>query len=92
MKRLIIALMTFLGACKGSDFGIAKGVNDAEAADIVAKCDLAPADYHLNDGNLFMPRNVSFERAQCVIKRVKALGKYSGAEVGNKKFVSEPNP
>ena len=91
MKRLILAAVTFLGACKGSDFAIAEGLNDAESAEVVAECGLDPDDYQLDSGTLVLSCDVPFEKVQCVIKRVRALGKFSGPEVGNEKYVTEPN-
>lgn len=88
MRRLLIGFLTLLGACKGSDYAVAEGLTIEELDAIVSECGLDLADFTFESGTLTLSREAEFEKASCVIRRAEAVGKYSGAKVGNAKYVT----
>ncbi|WP_139020417.1 hypothetical protein [Citromicrobium sp. JLT1363] len=88
MKRLLVVISMPLAACNGSNYEVAADLTDDELRAIVPDCGLASDDFTFKNGTLIISKDADFEKSSCVMHRVKALGKYSGAEVGNAKYVT----
>ena len=88
--RCFIAISTGLicAACGGSDYVVAEKLSNIELQTIIADCQLGEGDFDADDGRLTLSKNLEFERASCVLRYTKSIGKKVGPEVGSEVYVT----